>query len=296
MNYTRRIHREGFQAYLLVGPFFLFFAVFILIPVFNIVRYGFTKYDLFSTPVFVGLRNFAFLAKDRLFRRALVNTALYTVFTTVPILFFGFVVAQMVNSPRIRAKGVLRALFYMPYVPSIVSMAVVWTWFYDPTTGLFNQLLKLLNLPVQSWLSDPDLALPSIIAVGIWQQIGYSMIIYLAGLQMIPASMYEAADLEGAGPIRKAVSITLPMVKETTFFLVVILVIRSFNVFGQVNVMTGGGPLNRTTTIIHQVYLRAFSDYRFGYASAMSLIVLLIVGAVTIFNFRYGRTAHEREQ
>lgn len=277
-------------------PFFVFFAVFILLPVFNILHYSVTRYDLFGTPQFVGLANFKYLADDRVFIQSMINTGLYTFFTTLPVLVIGFIIANILNSPRIAAKPLLRTLFYMPYVPSMVSMAVVWMWFYDPTTGIFNVILKGLNLPPQSWLSDPDLALPSVMVVGVWQYIGYCMVIYLAGLQTIPSSMYEAADIEGASVLRKTLSITIPMVKETTFFLVVILIIRSFNVFGQVNVMTSGGPLNRTTTIIHQVYLRAFSDYRFGYACSMTVIVLLVVGFITILNFKYGRTAHEREQ
>ena len=291
-----KFSKDAKDAYILVLPFFIFFAVFILIPVFNILRYSFTKYDLFGDPVFVGLHNFRFMLNDPVFLQSLRNTIVYTTFTVIPVLILGFIIANLLNNRSIGAKRTLRVLFYMPYVPSMVSMAVVWMWVYDPITGIFNHLLTAINLTPQSWLSDPDLALPSIIAVSIWQQIGYAMVIYLAGLQMVPYSMYEAADIEGAGPLRKIVSITIPMVKETTFFLVVVLIIRSFNVFGQVNVMTSGGPLNRTTTIIHQVYLRAFSDFRFGYASSMSFIVLLIVGLITILNFKYGRTAHEREQ
>lgn len=288
--------RDVLDAYLLMLPFFIFFAVFILIPIFNIVRFSFTKYSLFGNPVFIGVRNFIYMFEDRVFLKSLENTFTYSCFTVIPVLILGFIAANLLNHRAVGMKRILRVLFYMPYVPSIVSMSVVWLWFYDPVTGIFNALLKTVGIGPQAWLSDPDLALPSIIVVSVWQQIGYAMIIYLAGLQMIPDSMYEAADLEGAGPLRKITGITIPMVKETTFFLVVILIIRGFNVFGQVNVMTGGGPMNETTTIIHQIYLRAFSDSRFGYASAMSFMVLIIVGFITILNFKYGRTAHEREQ
>ncbi len=137
--------------------------------------------------------------------------------------------------------------------------------------------------------------MPSIILVGIWQMIGYNMIVYLAALQNVPSYLYEAADIDGASGLRKTLSITIPMVAHTTFYLVVISLIRTFSVFGLVNVMTNGGPLNRTTTIVHQVYTRGLNDFRFGYANAMTLILLVAVGTITLASFKFGRQAHETE-
>lgn len=292
---SSRLTNDTTAAIVLVGPFYAVFLVFLLYPLFSIIYYSLTEFDLFTTARFVGLRNFVRLAQDEIFLRSVWNTVVYAAGTTIPALVAGFAVAVALNDQKIPGLPALRVMFYLPYIPSMVSMAVVWMWFYDPTTGIFNEILKAVGLAPRTWLSDPSFAMPSLIVVGIWQRIGYNMIIYLAALQTIPAYLYESADIDGAGPLRKTFSITIPMVQHTTFYLVVVSLIRTFSVFGQVNIMTNGGPLNTTTTIVHQIYTRGLNDFRFGYANAMTLVLLIVVGGITFANFRFGRQAHEAE-
>lgn len=291
---TRRAD-DRLAALVLIGPFYSVFLLFLLYPLISIVWFSFTRYNLFTPAEFVGLDNFRRLFSDGIFLRSIWNTVYYAAATTLPSLVLGFIVAVGLNNARFRGLPALRVAYYVPYIPSMISMAVVWMWFYDPTTGIFNEILTRVGLEPQTWLADPALAMPSIIVVGIWQRIGYNMIIYLAALQTIPVQLYESADIDGAGSLRKTVSITIPMVKQTTFYLIVVSIIRTFSVFGPVNVMTNGGPLNSTTTIVHQVFTRGLNDFRFGYANAMTMILLVIVVAITFANFRMGRDAHETE-
>ena len=167
-------------------------------------------------------------------------------------------------------------------------MSMVWLWIYDPTYGLLNMVLKAFGSSVQQWLQDPKLAMPCVILMGIWKNCGYSMVIFLSGLTSIPDSLYEAASLDGAGFIKKFLHITWPMLKPTTFFLLVTGIVNSFSVFEQINIMTSGGPLNRTTTIVHPIYRRGFLEFKMGYAGAMSVVLLLFSILITILVFKFG--------
>ncbi len=286
---SKRKYRHP-QAYLMVLPSYLIYLLFVFIPIVITLWLSFTNYDLYRTRDFVGFANYARLLRDPVFIISAKNTLTYALFVIIPQIAIGLVLAVLLNR-KVIGQRFHRIAFYMPNVTSMVSIAMVWLWLYDPTQGIINQAIKAIGIPAQSWLFDLNLALPSIIFMSVWKLIGYNMIIYLAGLQQIPDDLYEAATVDGASAFRQFLAITVPMLKPTTFFLFVIACVQSFSVFEQVNVMTQGGPMNATTTVVHQIFDRAFSQFQMGYASAMATVLLLVTIALTFTNFKYGQGA-----
>jgi ABC-type sugar transport system permease subunit len=287
-NYQDRI------AYLLIAPFYFLFIYFILIPIIQVIVYSFTDFNLFSGMEYAGLRNYQKILTDETFHLSVKNTLINTVFTIVPSMVLGLLVAVLLNVKLVNTK-IARTFVFMPYAVSMVAVSMIWMLIYDPTYGVLNQLLKLIGLAPKQWLMDPAWALPSIIIMSVWKSIGYNMIIFLAALQGIPKDYYEAAEVDGANRRRQFLSITLPLLAPATFFLFVTGIIHSFNVFEQVNVMTGGGPINSTTTIVHQIYLRAFQEFKMGYASAQAITLLLGVLVITLINMKLGGSKSKGE-
>lgn len=274
-------------AYAMIFLAYFVFSVFILIPIGFVVYYSLTNFNLYSIPEFVGAKNYLTLLKDGDFLISVKNTLIYTAFTLFPQLAIGLLFAIMLYR-KSKLIPFFRTAFYLPNVMSMVCMSMVWLWIYDPTYGLLNTILKQFGFSTQQWLQDPKLALPCVIIMGIWKNCGYSMVIFLSGLTSIPDSLYEAASLDGAGFIKKFQYVTWPMLKPTTFFLLVTGIVNSFSVFEQINIMTSGGPLNRTTTIVHQIYRRGFLEFKMGYASAMSVVLLIFSIIVTMLVFKFG--------
>jgi ABC-type sugar transport system permease subunit len=198
----------------------------------------------------------------------------------------------------LRGISLYRTTYYLPVVTSLVAISMVWMWLYDPNYGLLNYGLELISraasfalrkevmLPPQAWIGDPGKAMASIVVMSIWRGLGYNMVIYLAGLQGIPHHLYEAARIDGAGRWQQFRSITWPLLKPTTAFILVISVIGASQVFAQVYVMTNGGPNNATTTIVHQIFQNAFSFMKMGYASAMAFVLFAIIFLLSIINLR----------
>jgi len=272
---------------LMIMPTYSIFIVFMFIPLFMTIYYSLTNYDFYKTSEFIGFYNYYRLTKDPVFLISLRNTFLYAAATIIPQISIGMIIAVVLNG-KIIGQKFHRVAFYIPYVSSMVVISMIWIWIYDPSLGIMNQFLRALGIPPQKWLSNPNLALLSIIIMSIWKMIGYNMIIFLAALQQIPGHLYEAATIDGASALQKFFKITLPMISPTTFFLFVIGCIFSFNVFEQVNIMTSGGPMYSTTTVVHQIYERAFMTFQMGYASSMACILLLITMFLTFINFKYG--------
>ena len=273
-------------AYAMLAPFMIFFVLFVLYPLLKNVYYSFTNYNLGTTADFVGLRNYKELFSDYWFLDALKNTAVYAVFSVVFLTILGLFISILLNN-RSRLVKVARVVMIFPYATSMVAVSMIWLYLLDPTIGFVNKLLVELgvNNPPH-WLDNPDLALPSLIFINIWKNLGYCMIIYLAGLQGISQDLYEAAMLDGAGFLKKHLHITLPQIAPITFFVLVNNCIEAFKPFEQIQIMTQGGPMTSTTTVVHQIYQRAFNDFRMGYASAMSVILFLIILVITLMNFR----------
>ena len=272
-------------AYLFILPFFLIFTYFYFIPAFQVILDSFTDYDLFTTRNYIGLENYRSLLEDDKFLQSMINTFIYTIFTLIPTLVLGLLIAALANSTLIKTK-ICRTLIFMPHVVSMVAVSMIWIFLYDSTFGIFNAILQLFGLPKSDFLMDPNLALPCLIIMGIWKGIGYNMVIFLSGLKSIPEHYYEAAKLDGSSAVNTFFKITLPLLSPTTSFLLITGLIGSFNVFEQVNIMTNGGPLYRTTTIVHQIYINGFSQYKLGYASAMSVVLLIIIIIITVINFK----------
>ena len=284
--------RSDREAYIMILPAYLIFTVFVLIPIGMVLYYSLTDFNMYQMPNFKGLENYIKLFRDDEFLGSVKNTLLYTVLTLTIQLGLGLFLSVLLYR-KSRAVPLFRTALYLPNVMSMVCVSMVWLWLYNPNFGLLNNLLKLIGLPPQQWLINPDQAMFCIILIGIWKNCGYSMVIFLGGLTGIPSSLYEAAELDGAGVFRKFTSITWPMLRPTTFFLLVTGIVNSFAVFEQVNIMTDGGPLNRTTTIVHQIYRRGLLEFKMGYASAMAVLLLAFSLFVTMMIFKFGNKGQD---
>lgn len=270
----------------MISPYYCFLAIFILLPILINIFLGFTNYDL-TTIRFTGLSNYNRMLTDPNLKAAIINTFVYTIATLILTMLTGLFTAIALIKVS-KGTRFFRTLIFMPYVVSMASASMIWLWMYDPGYGFFNSILDALNLTRLNWVYDVNLALGSVIAVTVWKFLGFNMVIFTSGLLGIPGQLYEAATIDGANAFQRLYYITIPMLKPTTFFLMVTGFINNFNVFEQVNILTRGGPMNATTTIMHQVYIRAFVDYKMGYASAITVLLIVIVSIVTALNFRYG--------
>ena len=281
--------RKEWTAYLFLFPSLLQFAVLLAFPVVFSFYLSFHEWNILEPEKpYVGLENYSRLLTDRRVRQAIVNTVYYTV-TSVPLtLFCGLLVALLLNN-QIRGRGLFRTIYYLPGVTSAVAVAVVWKWIFNGDFGLINYYLTQIGLidePIR-WLTDPKLAMPSVIIVSIWGGVGGCMIIYLAGLQAIPEELYDAARVDGAGPIRTLFSITIPLLAPATFFLLITSIIGAFQQFGLPYLLTAGGPGGRTTTIAYYLYTSAFKNFEMGYAAAISYVLFAMIFVFTLLHMRF---------
>ncbi len=293
--------RGGIWGYVFIAPSFLFLTVFLAIPIGQALLYSFTSYDLIEAPRFAGLDNYVRLLRDERFRRAILNTV-YFAAVTVPVgTALALVLAVLVNR-AIRGVQIFRTAYYLPVVTSLVGVSLIWLWLYEPELGLLNDVLEVVGLPRLKWLQSPETAMPAIILLSVWKNMGLHMTIYLAGLQGIPQHLYEAAEIDGAGAWRRFRGITLPLLAPTTYFVVVFYFINALQMFVQVWVMTPGGggglrtvggPLDSTLTVVALVYVTAFQNLQMGYASAMSFALFLIILVITLLNTRLLRYEFE---
>lgn len=272
--------------YLFVLPNLLIYGIFVFIPTLCTIFYSFTDFNLFNWK-FVGIQNYIKMFKDDFFIKAVCNTFIYTVGTIFISMALGLLLAVLLNH-FLPGRKVFRPLFYLPNTISVIAASMAWLYIYDNNMGILNYIFRALGLQQQNWLLDKDLALGCIIVMGIWATLGYNMIVFTSGLQGIPEYLYEAAKMDGANVFVQFFKITLPLLSPTTFFLFVMSVISSFQVFGQVYTMTRGGPMNATTTIVHQIYNNGFEGYKMGYASAEAVFLLVITCLITLLTFRYG--------
>ena len=236
--------------------------------------------------VFNGINNYLDIFKDKIFWGSLKNT-FYYVALTIPLgTIISLILAVVLNS-IVKARGFFRALYFIPSVAGVIAVGIVFSWMYEPYLGVLNLLLSKLGFPRLNWLRDLKMAMPSIAVMNIWQTLGYNVVIFLAGLLAIPAELYEAADIDGAKPLRKLLSITIPLVAPSMWFVIINNTIRNLQVFSEIFVMTGGGPGHATTTVGFRVYQYAFLYLSFGKASANVMVLLLIILAVTLMQLRF---------
>lgn len=277
--------RETAAAWSFIAPSLVLLLVFSAAPLLFAFYLSFHGWNLLEpAKPFVGLQHYIELAGDGLFWNAAKNTAVYALY--VPLTMACALAVAILLNRRIRGVAILRAIFFLPYITSFVAISIVWQWMYDPNFGIFNWLLGLIGLGPFPWLNSPSTALFALIIMAVWIHIGFQMVIFLAGLQAIPNELYEAAMIDGAGPWRRFRKITLPMLKPTTFFVLVTSIIGSFQVFTFVYVMTEGGPLHATDVIVYHIYQNAWQFLRMGYASAMSWVLFAVIFAITLIQFR----------
>jgi multiple sugar transport system permease protein len=287
---TFRQMRKNWTAYLFLAPGLLHFLIFTLFAVSFAFYISFHKWNIIQPDKpFVGLDNYVKLFQDPRFLRAVTNTLTFMV--GVPLgLASGLSVALLLNT-KVRGQAIYRTLFYIPVVTPLVVSSIIWKWVYQGDYGLLNYYLLKFGLIEHKivWLADPNLALPALIIMMIWGGTGGTMVIYLAGLQSIPEEMYDAAKVDGASPLQRLLYITIPLLRPTTFFLLVTSVIGTFQIFTEVYIMTNGGPLNRTTTIGYYLYTKAFRELDMGYATAMAFVLFAMIFVFTVIQWKYTR-------
>jgi multiple sugar transport system permease protein/raffinose/stachyose/melibiose transport system permease protein len=276
-----------FAPYIFILPSLILFTVFILLPIVWVFWLSLTDYTMLKSPVWVGLDNYTRLLQDSIFHRAIRNTAFYWMGTVLPAMAVGLLLANLLSA-RLRFLAFWRTVLYVPGVISSIAVALTWQWMLDARFGPVNRLLEYLGGSGRNWLQSPVTSLPSVILVGAWTGIGFSMIVFLGGIQSIPESLYEAASLDGASAWGKFIHVTLPLLRPITLFLFITATIRSFQVFDLVFVLTGGGPANSSTTIVTQIVGAGFQEYKMGYAAAMAVVLLGATLAVTLVQYSLG--------
>lgn len=276
-------------ALLLLAPALVLFGAFTVYPFFYAARISLTRWDgLSADPVFVGLDNYRALFDDPEFWNSTKVTAIYTVGTTVLSVGIGLALAVALNR-KLLGRNLYRAVFFTPVLTATVAAAVVWTLLFDPFAGIVNVGLRDLGVEGPRWLSDPNWALVAIIVVGTWKRIGFAMVIYLAGLQSIAPTYYEAARVDGAGGWRQFWTITWPLLTPITVLQVIMAVIDSFQVFDHVFVMTRGGPLGGTDVLPMFLYREGFELFNLGSAAAVGWVIFAVVFAITTIQWRLSR-------
>ena len=288
-------YRQDLIGWAFALPFVVVFVLFVAGPVIASLLLSFTNFGLrdlrnpLGTSV-IGIENYTALLGDGRFWTALFNTA-YFVIVGVPLtLILGLGAALALNRGIDRFRVAFRVGYYLPVVTSIVAIAVVWRYVLNPDVGLVNLTLSGLGIQGPNWLGDPVLAMPSIIAMAAWRNLGFAMIVFLAGLQTIPRTLYEAASMDGAGKWASFRHVTLPLLRPTILFIVVITTIGYLQLFEEPFVMTDGGPLDRTLSISMYMYKQGFTFFHQGYAAAIAWVLFLIVAAVAFFQFRVLRS------
>jgi multiple sugar transport system permease protein/alpha-1,4-digalacturonate transport system permease protein len=267
-------------------PNFVGFALFTLVPVIAAFVLAFMNWDAYNPPTWAGVNNFVRLIGDDNFHVALANTLLYAIGHVPLTLALSLGLALLLNQ-KLRGIAFFRVAIFFPYITSLVAIAIVWNMLFDPTSGPINQFLHAIGIAnAPGWTASTAWALPAVIITSVWRDMGYYMVLFLAGLQAIPNEYYEAAEVDGAGRWRKFWSITLPSLRPTTFLVLVLLSVSSFKVFDLIFVMTQGGPGRATLVLSQLIYQDGIINGQFGYSSAISLVLFLIVLIVTIFQFK----------
>ena len=289
-RWWRRWGEETFSAYLFLLPSILIFAVFTFFPAIFSIVVSLFRWNMPAKAAFIGFGNFKLLFTDAIeapiFWRSLLNTIYFAL--GVPInLIISLMIALLLNR-KIRGVGIFRTAFFLPTIASITAVSVVWLWLFHPAEyGLFNSILISLGLPIQRWLRDPLLAMPCLIFMGVWHGMGYNIIIFLAGLQAIPRTYYEAAQIDGANAPALFRYITWPLLGPTLFYVLSVGMINSLKAFTEIDVMTQGGPLNATTTMSYYLYQNAFQFFQMGKASAVAVLLFIMLLGLTWAQFRF---------
>lgn len=276
-------------------PALAILAAFVAWPMVSALRLSFTDASGFGQANAVGLENYLRVFQDPQILDALGNTVLYATLFTPTAVVVALGLALLLNSPRLPFRGLFRTALFLPFVVSLAVAALAWSYLIDPQVGLVHHWLAGIGIDLGNVLQDPDLAMPAVALVAVWKNFGFYMVIFLAGLQDVPASLYEAAKMDGAGPLTRFRHVTLPMMSNTTAFVLIFALIAALQAFDQIYVMTGGGPYGSTQTIVMEIYRSGFRELELGFASALSYVLLIGTLLLSLAQFAYfGRREHER--
>ncbi len=280
--------QQNISGYLFAGPAILFFSLFNLLPVLLAVYLSFTNYDILSRRDWIGLDNYRRLFQDEIFFLTIQNIIFFVILYVPSMIFLSLLFAILLNS-GVRGMKFFRTVYYVPGLTSGVAASTVWLWLLNPEYGLVNQILSYFGIVGPAWLSRSETAMISIVAVVLWMGIGGNIVLYLAGLQNIPQSLYESAYLDGAGKLKAARYITIPMLRPTTFFVMTMLMIGAFQLFDQAYVLTRGGPANSTLTPVYLIYNNGFNELNMGYASAQALGLFILILVFTLLSQKFDK-------
>lgn len=283
MNQLER--RKSKWGYLFILPNFLGLLCFTLIPILMSLFFSFTNYDVISQMSFIGVKNYVDLFSDRRFISALLNT-LYFCVLTVPAGVVLSLLLEVLLNRKIRGISIFRTMVFIPVITSMVAVSLVWSMLYEDNAGLLNTLLQSIGLPRVHWLTDTGTAMISIAIMSIWKGLGYNMTIFLAGLQGVPAELYEAARIDGANGVHCFFKITLPSISPTIYFVSLMSMISGLQTFDQISIMTNGGPIDSTRTVAMYLYDYGFKFYKMGYACAAAYVLFLLVFVLSLIQNR----------
>ncbi len=288
----RLLHSQAFWGFVFIGPATIGLLAFVVLPVLASFVLSFTDWDGSASISFIGFANFSTLFQDAVYLKAMRTTGIYALIA-VPLTVAASIVVAALLDQRIAGRNVYRTIFFIPSITMPIAIAVVWKWLYNSSTGLINFLLGLVGIDGPSWLTDPNVILWSVIIISVWAGIGTNMIILLAGLQGISESYYEAARIDGASAWRRFLTITVPLLSPTIFFVTVTSFISSFQVFDLVyifasNSSSGGGGvlLEATRTAVYSIYQNGFQFFKIGYASAQAWVLFLVILLITLVQLR----------
>jgi len=281
---TKLPRHDGFWALLLAGPTLLGILIFNLLPIAGSFWLSLTKWNLLSAPRYVGLKNYQDLLSDSLFYQVMGQTFAFVGMVVALELVGGVLVAMALNS-KLRGVTWLRTAYFLPFVTSMVAVSIVWGWVFDPANGALNMLLRAVGAQPVAWLSDPLIALPALAFLTAWKGLGYAMMLVFAGLQAIPTQYEEAAAIDGANAVQRFFKVTLPLLSPTIFLVAVLSTINAFQAFDAVYLLTGGGPANKTTTIVYWLYQNAFVHYNLGKASAIAYVLFAVLFVLTLIQW-----------
>ncbi|MEO8231971.1 MAG: sugar ABC transporter permease [Ignavibacteriota bacterium] len=278
-------------AYIFLAPALSAIFIFFFVPVIAAFIMSFTDFDIYalgnlSTVRFVGLDNYIKLFDDPLFYTALKNTFYFVILAGPLSIAVSLGAALLLNSKLVKYKAIFRLSYFIPVVTTLVAVAIVWRFIYHPKFGIINYLLSLVGIAQVDWLGDTATAMPAIVLMSVWKSFGYNMIIFIAGLQNIPEDLYEAASIEGATGWQKFKSITIPMLAPTTIFISLITMIGYFQLFAEPYIMTQGGPLNSTLSIVQYMYQEGFKWWNMGYSASIAFVFFFIILLGTIIQLK----------
>ncbi|SDG46743.1 carbohydrate ABC transporter permease [Microbacterium pygmaeum] len=281
--------RRQLTAWLFLSPALLVLGAFTLYPMIQAVYLSLTDYNLIAAAEWVGLDNYVELVNDPAFWNAFWNTVLYAVVVAPVTVILALLFAVMLNQAFV-GRTFVRTAIFLPFIVSLGIIAIAWTFLLDPNIGLLSYWLSQIGIVTeQGWLSDPRFAMPAVMMVGVWKFVGFYMVIYLAGLQSIPTELYEAAKIDGAGPWQRFRRVTLPLLSNQTLLVSVLALIATLQAFDQIYVMTRGGPYFKTETLVMLIYREGFQELRFGYASAISFVLLIFVFVLSMVQYGWLR-------